>query len=184
MGLPDGTFDLGPESGRLLIYTGRTGLAARVGHDLTITFARWSGRLTLHGDDLGSASVTATIATDSIAILDGTGGALPLIDRDRREIGKTARRLLDTDRQPSATYASTSIARDGDGATVDGMLTVRGRSAPVSLTVVPSGKGWRASTSINQTSFGIAPYQALLGALRLADEMRIEVEVELAAVAR
>ena len=184
MTLSDGTFDIGPETGRLLIYTGREGVAARVGHDLTITFASWSGRLVVHGDDLGTASVTAEIATESITILEGTGGALPLTDRDRREIKKTALKLLETGKNPRATYASTSIARHGDGGTIDGTLTVRGESTPVQLAVTPDGTGWRGSTSITQTSFGITPYRAFLGALRLADEVRIEVEVELPSAAR
>jgi len=175
--LPDGTYDIGPSTGQLLVRTGRDGVAARVGHDLTITFEKWSGQLTFRGDDLGSATVTATFETGSIKVVEGSGGALPLTILDRREIRKTARRLLETDRQPTATFASTSIKRAGDGGTIDGILTIRGVSAPVTIDVSSSGTGWRGSTLIRQTSFGMKPYRAFLGALRLADEVGIEVEV-------
>jgi len=137
------------------------------------------GRLVLTGDDLGAASVSATVEMDSIKILEGSGGALPLTDRDRREIRKTAVRLLEADKHPTAIYKSSSIERDGDGGAIDGTLTVRGESAPVQLTVSRKGDDWQGSTSINQTSFGIKPYRAFLGALRLADEVRIEVEAAL-----
>ena len=177
MTLPSGTFDIGPSNGQLLVRTGRDGVAARVGHDLTITFEEWSGRLTLRGDDLGSAAVAATFDVGSIKVLEGTGGALPLTILDRREIRKTALRLLEAAQHPTATFASTSIKRAGAGGTVEGSLTVRGVSAPVTIEVSHSGAGWHGSTSIRQTSFGIKPYRAFLGALRLADQVRIDVEL-------
>jgi polyisoprenoid-binding protein YceI len=175
--LPNGTFDLGPSTGRLLVRTGRDGVAARVGHDLAITFENWSGQLTLRGDDLGSATVTASFETGSIKVLEGSGGALPLTIIDRREIRKTALRLLEVDRHPTATFASTSIKRAGEGGTIEGTLTIRGESVPVTIAVSATGSGWRGSTSIRQTSFGIKPYRAFLGALRLADEVGIEVTI-------
>lgn len=177
MTLPDGTYDIGPSTGQLLVRTGRDGVAARVGHDLTITFEKWSGQLTFRGDDLGSATVTAIFETESITVLEGSGGALPLTVLDRREIRKTARRLLETDRHPTATFASTLIKRAGDGGTIDGILTIRGVSVPVTIEVSPDGSGWHGSTSIRQTSFGIKPYRAFLGALRLADQVQIEIEL-------
>jgi hypothetical protein len=39
-----GTYELGPGDGRVLVKTGRAGMAARAGHDLTI-----EGTLTLRG---------------------------------------------------------------------------------------------------------------------------------------
>lgn len=177
------TFDIGPATGRLLVRTGRDGVAARVGHDLTITFEEWSGQLTLRGDDVGTAAVTATIEMGSIKILEGSGGALPLTVLDRREIRKTALRLLDAERHPTATFVSTTTNRAGAGGSIDGTLTIRGASAPVTIAVSPRGSGWRGRTSIKQTSFGITPYRAFLGALRLADEVGIEVDVDYEGVA-
>lgn len=175
--LPGGTFEIGPTTGRLLVHIRRDGVAARVGHDLTITFETWSGQLTLRGDDLAAAALTATFETGSITILEGTGGALPLTRIDRSEIRRTARRLLDVDGYPTATLISTSINHAGDGATIDGTLTIRGVSAPVTIAVSAEDSGWRGTASIRQTSFGIKPYRAFLGALRLTDEVGIDVEV-------
>lgn len=175
-----GSFDIGPATGRLLVRTGRAGVAAKVGHDLTITFEQWSGRLVLDGDSLESASVEATVEMESIRILEGSGGALPLTDRDRGEIRKTALRLLETRRHPTATYASSGIERRGDSASIAGTLTVLGRSTPVRIGIAPNGTGWRGTATVRQSSFGILPYRAFLGALRLADEVRIEVELTVA----
>ena len=57
-------------------------------------------------------------------------------------------------------------------------LTVRDVTRPISLTM----RGYpavRASTSFRQSDFGIKPYRALLGALKVADEVRVEIEITL-----
>ena len=38
VGMPDGSYQVGPERGRLLVKTARTGLGAKAGHDLTIGY--------------------------------------------------------------------------------------------------------------------------------------------------
>ncbi len=45
--------------------------------------------------------------------------------------GMKGERVLWADRFPRITFESTSVARDGDGARVDGLLTVRGVTRPV-----------------------------------------------------
>ena len=48
-----GTYELGPSAGRVLVKTGREGLAARAGHDLTLEITRWSARVTVPGAEDG-----------------------------------------------------------------------------------------------------------------------------------
>ena len=43
MSLPAGTHTLGPENGTLSVRTGRTGAAAKAGHDLLIHVDRLAG---------------------------------------------------------------------------------------------------------------------------------------------
>ena len=44
MAATSGNFRLGPDTGRVVIKTGRAGLAAKAGHDLTIEVTRWSAQ--------------------------------------------------------------------------------------------------------------------------------------------
>ena len=90
-----GTFLLGPDAGRILIKTGRAGLAARAGHDLTLEMTRWSARVTIPDDDgVSAATISAELDLSSLAVREGTGGAKPLSDKDRRDIENTARKIL------------------------------------------------------------------------------------------
>ena len=183
MALSAGTFPIGPDTGSLRLRTSREGVAAKVGHDLLIELPEWSGTVTLAETDPASAKIEVEIEMASITILEGTGGVVPLSDRDRTEIVKSARKVLDVDGHPTATFASKSVRpADGGGGTIEGTFTVRGESAPVTLSVTADGdSAWRGTATITQSAHGIKPYRAFLGALRLADPVTVEVQVRLAA---
>jgi len=57
-----------------MLRTGRAGLAAKAGHDLTIEVTRWSARIEVPGEDAGgvtAASVTAELDLGSLAVREG-----------------------------------------------------------------------------------------------------------------
>ena len=171
-----GSFRLGPDSGRVVIKTGRAGLAARAGHDLTIEVTRWSARVTVPGDGVAAAEVAAELDLGSLAVREGTGGAKPLTERDRGDILNQARKILGGG---TATFASTRVIPGPfSGGAVEGTVSFNGRSQPVRLQVTGSGP-YRGSATVKQTDFGITPYSGFFGALKLRDEVGIEFEVDL-----
>lgn len=182
MTIPAGRLRFGPGNGQVLLRTHRAGLAARVGHDLTIEIAAWSVEVDSAGPSQEPARVVATMDLRSFVVRGGTGGAVPLTDRDRAEIEKNARRILGVDRHPVAAFESDRIERRAGGGTVTGNLTLHGRSGPAAVEVEELGTDRvRASARVTQTAFGITPYSAFLGALKLRDEVEVECEVDLAA---
>jgi polyisoprenoid-binding protein YceI len=170
---------VGPDRGSLILHTKRQGLAATAGHDLTIDVTRWSGEIEV-GDDPAGSTVSVTVETGSLEVREGSGGVKPLSERDKREIAATIRRLLDSDRQPQATFRSNRVAvRDGGG-TIDGDLTLRGATRPLTIDVTGGDDGhYHGTTTVVQTGFGIKPYVAFLGALKLADAVAVEVDLDL-----
>jgi YceI-like domain len=176
-----GTFTLGPRAGRVLISTTRIGFAARAGHDLTLEVTRWSARVEVPAEDAGgvtAATVQAELDLGSIAVREGRGGAKPLSDRDRREIAKTMTGLIGTG---PATFTSARVVRVGSsGGAVEGSLSLNGTSAPVRLQVSEPGPGrYRGSATVQQTALGIKPYVGFFGALKVADEVTVEFDVDL-----
>jgi hypothetical protein len=179
-----GTYELGPADGQVLVRTGREGLAARAGHDLAIEITRWSARATV--PDAGSGGVAAAMLTaeldlTSLAVRQGTGGAKPLTDRDRRDIQNTARKILG--QAAEASFASSRVipspADSGAPAgVIEGTLILRGTSRPLSLQVTSPGPGhFRGSATVRQTDFGITPYSGFLGALKLRDEVTVDFDI-------
>jgi len=176
-----GNFRLGPDAGRVVIKTGRAGLAAKAGHDLTIEVTRWSAQVEVPAEGDGgqsAATVSAELDLGSLEVREGTGGAMPLTDRDRREIQKQIGGIL---RGGTASFASTRVIPSG---AIEGTVTLNGKTQPARLQLTDSGSGrYRGSATLAQTGFGIKPYTGFFGALKLKDEVVVEFEVDLSKAA-
>ncbi|MET9967645.1 YceI family protein [Streptomyces sp. NPDC006356] len=180
MTISDGTYRFGPSTGRLLIKTSRAGLGRKAGHDLTIEATRWSGEAVVVADDPGRSSVTVTVEAESLTVQEGTGGLKPLTDADKAEIKRTleGEALLHTAQHSTITFHSTRITGTLESFEITGELTIKGRTHPVTLPGGSDGGGMVCGwTTVTQSTWGIKPYTAFLGALKLADDVRIEYAV-------
>jgi polyisoprenoid-binding protein YceI len=173
MPAPEVDRQIGPEHGRLILHTSREGVAAQAGHDLTIEMTRWSGRLRV-GVDPAASELTVTVEMGSMRIVDGTDGIKPLSEREKHEIIRNARKILSVDRYPEGTFVAEKISDD----TVDGMLSLLGRSHEVRLAYRFDGACHRVSGIVRQSDYGIRPFSAFFGALKLADAVRVEAELD------
>jgi len=176
-----GNFRLGPDSGRVVIKTSRAGLAAKAGHDLTIEVTRWSAQVDVPTEGDGgaaAATVSAELDLGSLEVREGTGGAVPLTDRDRTQIKKQMGGILGGG---SASFASSRVIPSGSsGGAIEGTVTLNGKTQPARLQITESGSGrYRGSATLAQTGFGIKPYTGFFGALKLRDEVVVEFEVDL-----
>jgi len=177
MAVQPGRHQLGPDRGRIILRTFRDGLAATAGHDLTIEATRWSGVLDVN-EDLSPASLEVRVDMNALVVRDGTGGIKPLSDRDRREIAVTARKVLAADRNPEAVFTVDTFApATGE---ISGTFTLRGTARPLTLRVSETGPGhYHAETTVVQSGYGIKPYTAFFGALRVRDAVDVAVDVDL-----
>ncbi len=186
--VPAGRVRIGPECGRLTVFTARGGAAARLGHDLAIDVSRWSGDLVMPADsasagtgavDLEALALRVSVDLTSLTVRDGTGGALPLTDQDKREIDATIARLLGP--AGTATFESTAAQPHGDGVRFDATLEIGRVRQAVGLVVTPAGGArFHGESSLRQSAFGIKPYSAMFGALRIRDEVTVRADVDLA----
>ena len=128
------------------------------------------------------SSVTVTINAASIDTGDAT-----------RDAHLRSADFLDVDRYPEIEYSSTQVrGGKGDKWDVDGRLTVRGVTRPVSLSVEfcganpdPWGKvraGFLATTEINREDFDLTWNQALeTGGFVVGKGVKIEIDAEVVA---
>jgi polyisoprenoid-binding protein YceI len=158
----------------------RTGLGAKAGHDLTIEVTRWHGTATIDPADPAACSVTVEVEVDSLEVRQGSGGLKPLTDFDRADIKKTIReKVLHTERHPTIAFRSTRIDGTADSFTVDGDLTIAGVTRPISLTGRLADGRAHGSASVVQSQWGIRPYTGFFGALKLRDEVEVDVDLDL-----
>jgi polyisoprenoid-binding protein YceI len=172
-----GAYRLGPESGRLLVNTTRTGLGAKAGHDLTIEVTRWHGHARVDTAVPANSSVTIQVDVDSFYVRQGTGGIKPLTDADRAEISKTLKQVLHTAQHPTITFRSRRVDGSAGSFTLDGELTMMGITRPVMVQGGVTGGRVVGRASVVQSRWGLRPYSAFLGALRLRDEVKVHFDV-------
>jgi|SRR5579884_966914 len=169
----DGHHTLSPPAGQLRVFTTHAGLVGRAGHDLELEVVRW--RLRLFVVDGRPRDVSVTADPRSLRVLSATGGRRELSDEDRADIQQRIHEDVLEGRRIE--FRSTHIENEGDEVRIDGELQLGGERRPLSFTaeVVPPDR-IRGSVVIRQTDFGIKPYSAMLGALKVADELRVELD--------
>lgn len=159
-----------------LVFTFKDGLLARLAHDLKLRVENLSLTVAPAGD-----TVRAVFDARSLRPLCFRHGdqdaPRPPSAADAQQITRHVAEVLATDQYPDVTFASDRIEPDGDGFRVHGRLTLHGRSAPVTAVVSRRGDRYVARAALSQTDFGIAPFRAALGALRIKDSVTIELSV-------
>jgi YceI-like domain len=166
-------YELGPDDGTLAVRTGRTGTVAKAGHDLVIHVTRWRGTL----DDGDEPSVALDADSTSLKVREGTGGMMALDNGDLANIEQT----IDDDvlERQDISFRSTRVEATADGLSVTGDLTLRGTTRPIAFDLnVADGRAHGAAV-VKQTEWGMKPYTALFGALKVADAVRVEIDVAL-----
>ena len=159
---------LGPGNATLTVRTGRGGAAAKAGHDLLIEVTRWSATL-----DDGVIELEAD--PRSLRVVEGTGGVSALDDDDKASIA----RRIDEDvlRGAPIVFRSTRVERAGSRLDVEGELELAGRRRPIAFALEVAADGRIAgSARLRQSDWGIKPFSALFGALKVADVVEVRVD--------
>jgi polyisoprenoid-binding protein YceI len=159
------------------IFTYREGVLSRVGHDLRLRVGRWEVTL---GD--GGATLAARFETASVrvaaAIRDGRDAPGVLSSGDVRQIEQAmADDVLEVRRFPTVTFDAKVARPADDRAILDGTLAIKGVRRPLVVEARVVGDAWTATVTLHQPDFGITPYRALLGALKIRPDLRVEVRV-------
>jgi polyisoprenoid-binding protein YceI len=162
-----GVAQFGPEQGSLIVKTYCDGVAARAGHDLVIEVTRW--RATLEFD-----RVELTADPRSLRVREGMSGVKPLTEKDRDEI----QRNIDAKvlHGKPITF-SAAVINHGDRLDVDGALTIAGAERGTLAAVELSDGRATTTMTLRQSDWGITPYRGLMGALKVRDEIEVELDV-------
>ena len=177
MAIPPGSYTLGPAEGTLTVRTGKAGAAAKAGHNLVIEVTRWEAALEVGAGGGGSVALTADAR--SLAVRSGSGGMGSLGDEEKASIAQS----IDEDVLKGGAIAFRSRAVDvaPDGTLrVTGDLDLLGRTRPVTFDLAAGDDGrLTGSTRFKQTDWGIKPYSALFGTLKVADEVEVGIDARL-----
>jgi hypothetical protein len=158
------------------IFTFKEGLLSPIGHDLEIEVARFE--LEWNEDE---TTLEAHFDPTSLRVLHAMKDDRPLPGvlsvRDKQQIEEHIRKdvlSVDRDRGPIR-FVSSAIEGHGERRTVRGMLELHGCIRPIEVRAHRRGERWIAEADLHQPDFGIRPFSAMMGTLRVRATVRVRV---------
>ena len=175
--IPAGTHRLGPANATLSVQTRRGGAAAKAGHDLDLEVTAWEATLAV-GEDPGATSAELTADATSLRVRKGTGGMQALGEEDKDSIHQTIDDEILT--RQDIVFRSTRVQSTAAGLSVAGDLTLAGATRPITFDVAVGDDGTLHATAlVTQSRWGMKPYSALWGALKVLDDVEVVLEGKL-----
>ncbi|MBK6694200.1 MAG: YceI family protein [Myxococcales bacterium] len=156
----------------LVVCTFKEGVLAAAGHDLRLRFERFVVEF------VAPASLTVTAFADSLsvvtALVRGEVADGALSKSDKLKIARVAREeVLEAGRFPTITFQATSISADGDAVHIAGDVTLKGHRRALRLEAQQVGDRLVVTCRVHQPDFGLKPYSAMFGALRIKADVEV-----------
>jgi hypothetical protein len=166
---------------RCQVFAYKEGLLSAVGHDVALSVQKLT--VEVEGDKL-----EATFDPSSLRVLHAMKGGSPhpgaLSDKDKQTIeGYVREDILHSRRYPKIRFVSTRLEKEDDELTVEGTLELHGRSRAIRAVVPLDRDPLVARIKLHQPDFGIQPFKAMLGTLRIQADVEVELQVPREAVA-
>jgi YceI-like domain len=172
---------------RLLVY--RAGVMAALGHDHVIVNRALEGWVSPAGAPAGGAFFLS-IPAAGFVVDEAAARAQEGADFSE-EIGEDAKAgtlhnmlspaVLDADSHASITVQSVSIETAPGGAQATMRISVAGHESslvePFTVETSAGGLHAQAQFTLRQTALGLTPFTALLGALRVDDQVRVKLDL-------
>jgi polyisoprenoid-binding protein YceI len=168
----------GPDVASVEVLVFREGLLSAVGHDLVLRATSFEIAV---DPEPPSASARIDAASLRVASAMRDGRPLPqgaLSASDVREIESTlSGTVLRVRRFPEIRFRSTAVSGREGGREVRGTLSLAGRDREIAFVARREGDRLVALVRLHQPDFGIAPYRAMLGALRVKPDVVVRAAV-------
>jgi hypothetical protein len=156
------------------VYTYKEGMLSKLGHDLKLQLTRFEV-MTHQGQVHGRFDANSLMILG--AIMDGQLNASELSDSDKQKIqGNITDDVLHTREHPEARFEGRVTSRTAPF-NIEGTLYLAGQAKPVAMVLEQRGARLQGVLEIVPSQWGVKPYRALAGALRVADRIKIEIDI-------
>jgi hypothetical protein len=156
----------------ITLYTFKEGLLSKLAHDLRLSVTQFEIRA--RGTELSARFDPRSIRVDGVM----RGGQLVRgepSESDKRKIqGNMLDDVLRAQEYGEITFRGRSLSRESPF-TVDGELTLCGVTRPLTALLVLRGERLVAELELTPSQWGIKPYRALGGTLKVQDRIRVAI---------
>ncbi|MFN0088429.1 MAG: YceI family protein [Blastocatellia bacterium] len=177
------TYTIAASESSLWVFVAKTGLLSALAHDHEIGVKSFSGIVTIPQAGAAGGALTLEIDAKSLTVLDEKPS-----EEDKRKIAASMHgEVLESQKYPAIAFKSVSVAElkpAGGNAwnfILAGDLTVHGVTkriaVPVNLTVTPQQIRAVGKYRLKQTDFGIKPYSAAGGTIKVKNEVVVNFNI-------
>jgi polyisoprenoid-binding protein YceI len=113
------------------------------------------------------------------AMKDGSENPDALSAADKEKIADQIRKeVLESDQHPTAVFTSRSVTRRADGGyNVAGDLSLHGVTQAIQAETHAQGNHQVASVELHQPAYGITPFKAMMGTLKVKADVIVRLSV-------
>lgn len=160
-----------------LIYSFKDGLLSKIAHDLKHRATRFSIDV-----DEQFRAVRASIDARSLQVecvmKEGVETENGISDGDKRKIeSQIVEDVLDANQHPSIDFRSTSVQSVADGYRIEGLVRMHGVEKPIVSLAQRVNGHYSADLTLHQPDFGIKPFSAMLGTLKIKPDVIVRLMV-------
>ncbi len=183
MSLKPGSYSLNTNSGNLYVYTFKEGLLSKLAHDLLIDVTDFKVNVDVPGTGFASGSLELEIQTNSLKVIcalkDGERTDA-LKEKDIADIEKDmGGKVLHPDKYPTANFRSKSIQGKEGGYKISGDLSLHGVTKSIDFDIDTNGENLKGMITLLQKDYGIKPFKAMMGTLKIKNEINIGFDLSL-----
>jgi polyisoprenoid-binding protein YceI len=153
-----------------------------LGHEHIVAVKSFTGEVRMSPDEMSRTSFVLEANANALAVVDEG-----ISDKERKEIQSAMEsKVLEVSRFPKISFRSVSVGNvkpstNGQTLTINGDLTLHGVTnriaVPVTMAIAPEQLLVTGEVSIKQTDFGMKPYAAAGGTIKVKDALRISFAI-------
>jgi polyisoprenoid-binding protein YceI len=177
------TYTIVPSESSFWVFVGKSGLFSALAHDHEIGVKSFSGRVVVPAAGASGGSLEMDVDAPSLVVLDKKPS-----EEDKKKIFNSMHNeVLESAKYQKITFKSVSVSdvkqtgNDAYSFVVNGDLTLHGVTkriaVPVAATVTPQDLRATGKYTLKQTDYGIKPYSAAGGTIKVKNEVVINFNI-------
>lgn len=164
-------------SAECVIFVVKEGILSTVAHDLKVQVEEFEVAI-----DEPTQAVAAIFNADSLRVLcamnDGEEEPDRLSEEQKTQIELNIRLdVLKSREYPDIVFVSDATTATDQGHVIKGQLSILGTSQTITFPVRKTDGCYVAEAKVHQPDFGIEPYSAMMGAIRVRPSVTVRVSI-------
>jgi phosphotransferase system HPr-like phosphotransfer protein len=164
-------------SAECVVFSYKDGLLSKIAHDLKHRATRFALAV-----DEETGAIHAEIDARSLRVecvmKEGKETPNGISDEDKKKIeGQVIEEVLNATENPLIKFRSTAVNGTFEGFKIDGILELNSHARPVSTLARRMNGHYVADVTLHQPDFGIKPFSAMMGTLKIKPDVVVRVVV-------